>query len=85
MLAACRVRPSDINKSYAFPSGHSTSAVFILGTLLFVILPLCVAGICPHSSPAHQACTCLRLAHPVSVRYVSDVWVLLQHASQLSM
>ena len=42
----CRVRPSDINKSYAFPSGHTTSAVFILGTLLFVILPLCVAGTC---------------------------------------
>lgn len=46
----CRIRPSDINKSFAFPSGHTTSAVFILGTLLFVILPLCVAGWTPSAT-----------------------------------
>ncbi|BDA46749.1 hypothetical protein COCOBI_09-2020 [Coccomyxa sp. Obi] len=39
-----RVRPSDIHQSYAFPSGHTTFSVFVLGALLYVIVPLCVAG-----------------------------------------
>lgn len=34
-----RMRPSDILHTYAFPSGHTTAAVFIMGTLLCVLLP----------------------------------------------
>ncbi|KAL0022858.1 hypothetical protein WJX77_000529 [Trebouxia sp. C0004] len=34
-----RLRPSDILNSYSFPSGHTTAAVFIMGTLLCVLLP----------------------------------------------
>ncbi|KAA6428863.1 MAG: hypothetical protein FRX49_00973 [Trebouxia sp. A1-2] len=34
-----RLRPSDILNTYAFPSGHTTAAVFIMGTLLCVLLP----------------------------------------------
>lgn len=40
-----RIRPSDTQKSYSFPSGHTTFSVFVLGALLYVILPLCVAGV----------------------------------------
>ncbi len=43
------VRPSDIHQSFAFPSGHTTFSVFVLGALLYVIVPLCVAGAKPHS------------------------------------
>ena len=35
----CRVRPSEVHSSYAFPSGHTTAATFVLGALLFVLLP----------------------------------------------
>lgn len=42
-----RVRPSELDHSYAFPSGHTTAAVFFLGALLYIILPLCVAGAAP--------------------------------------
>ncbi|PSC70460.1 PAP2 family [Micractinium conductrix] len=34
-----RVRPSEHHHTYAFPSGHTTAAAFICGTLLFVLLP----------------------------------------------
>ncbi|KAL3142302.1 hypothetical protein ABBQ38_002644 [Trebouxia sp. C0009 RCD-2024] len=34
-----RLRPSNIHNTYAFPSGHTTADVFIMGTLLFVLLP----------------------------------------------
>jgi len=34
------VRPSELHHTYAFPSGHTTAATFIVGTLLFVALPL---------------------------------------------
>lgn len=34
-----RLRPSDILNTYSFPSGHTTAAVFIMGTLLGVLLP----------------------------------------------
>jgi len=34
-----RVRPSPVHVSYAFPSGHTTSATFIIGTLIFVLFP----------------------------------------------
>ena len=67
---ACRVRPSDINTSYAFPSGHTTSAVFILGTLLFVILPLCVAGIC-NTKPSLPTLFSSGDAHPALICFVS--------------
>jgi membrane-associated phospholipid phosphatase len=33
-----RTRPS-LSSTYAFPSGHTTSAAFVIGALLFVILP----------------------------------------------
>ena len=34
------MRPSELHHTYAFPSGHTTAATFIVGTLLFVALPL---------------------------------------------
>ena len=34
-----RSRPSELSSTYAFPSGHTTSATFVVGTLLFIILP----------------------------------------------
>ncbi|EIE19705.1 hypothetical protein COCSUDRAFT_58438 [Coccomyxa subellipsoidea C-169] len=43
-LTSCRIRPSDVKSSFAFPSGHTTFSVFVIGALLYVILPLCVAG-----------------------------------------
>ena len=44
MRVLSRVRPSPLDHTYAFPSGHTTAAVFFLGALLYVILPLCAAG-----------------------------------------
>jgi membrane-associated phospholipid phosphatase len=35
-----RARPSAIHSSFAFPSGHTTAATFIVGTLLYVLLPV---------------------------------------------
>lgn len=35
-----RVRPMEHHNTWAFPSGHTTAASFIVGTLLFVLLPL---------------------------------------------
>jgi membrane-associated phospholipid phosphatase len=34
-----RVRPSAVHSTFAFPSGHTTAATFMVGTLLFVLLP----------------------------------------------
>jgi len=34
-----RSRPTELSSTYAFPSGHTTSAAFVIGTLLFIILP----------------------------------------------
>lgn len=34
-----RIRPSELNNTYAFPSGHTTAATFIVGCLLFILLP----------------------------------------------
>ena len=39
----CRERPSDLLTNFSFPSGHTTSAAFMLGTLFFVLIPLCCA------------------------------------------
>ena len=35
----CRVRPSPMHDSFSFPSGHTASATFLVGALLFVLLP----------------------------------------------
>ena len=40
-----RARPADYPTSFAFPSGHTTAATFICGTLLFVLLPLAVQAL----------------------------------------
>lgn len=37
--AFARVRPSAIHSTFSFPSGHTTSAFFVLGVLLAVLLP----------------------------------------------
>ena len=38
-----RLRPSDILKTYAFPSGHTTAAVFITGEYLYnTHVPICM-------------------------------------------
>lgn len=34
-----RSRPTELSSTYSFPSGHTTSATFVIGTLLFIILP----------------------------------------------
>lgn len=34
-----RIRPSDIHSTFSYPSGHTSSVCFLLGSLLFVILP----------------------------------------------
>ena len=34
-----RTRPSELSSTYAFPSGHTTSAAFLMGALMCVILP----------------------------------------------
>lgn len=34
-----RVRPSPVHSTFAFPSGHTTAATFMVGTLLFILLP----------------------------------------------
>eukprot|EP00803_Ostreobium_quekettii_P010957 evm.model.scf_201EXC.10 EVM.evm.TU.scf_201EXC.10 scf_201EXC:115700-117830(+) len=34
-----RARPSDIHRTFAFPSGHTTAAVLVVGMALFVLLP----------------------------------------------
>jgi membrane-associated phospholipid phosphatase len=34
-----RARPTELSWTYAFPSGHTTSAAFVIGALLFIILP----------------------------------------------
>ena len=39
-----RTRPSFLNGSFSFPSGHTTNAVYLSGVLLFVFLPLLVAA-----------------------------------------
>lgn len=38
-----RIRPNESFTSFAFPSGHATAATFIIGTLLYVILPALAA------------------------------------------
>ncbi|KAL6765087.1 hypothetical protein V8C86DRAFT_2461040 [Haematococcus lacustris] len=35
-----RTRPSPIHDSFSFPSGHTSSATFLAGALLFVLLPV---------------------------------------------
>lgn len=40
-----RTRPSELHHTYAFPSGHTTAATFIVGSLLFVALPLVAPAI----------------------------------------
>jgi membrane-associated phospholipid phosphatase len=39
-----RARPSEGHSSYAFPSGHSTAATFIIAALAFVICPLVLSS-----------------------------------------
>jgi membrane-associated phospholipid phosphatase len=38
--AFARVRPSTLHHTYSFPSGHTSAAVFIVGTLVVILLPL---------------------------------------------
>lgn len=38
--AFARTRPSDLHHSFSFPSGHTSAAVFTVGGLLLVLLPL---------------------------------------------
>lgn len=38
--AFARARPSAIHSTFSFPSGHTTSAFFVLGVLLAVLLPV---------------------------------------------
>jgi hypothetical protein len=55
------VRPSQLDHTYAFPSGHTTAAVFFLGALLYIILPLCAAGVktpCVRCLEAAPAASC---------------------------
>uniref|UniRef100_A0A383VL17 Phosphatidic acid phosphatase type 2/haloperoxidase domain-containing protein n=1 Tax=Tetradesmus obliquus TaxID=3088 RepID=A0A383VL17_TETOB len=40
--AFARVRPSTLHHTYSFPSGHTSAAVFIIGALVVVLLPLTV-------------------------------------------
>lgn len=40
--AFARVRPSTIHSTFSFPSGHTTSAFFVIGVLLAVLLPAAV-------------------------------------------
>jgi membrane-associated phospholipid phosphatase len=40
--AFARVRPSTLHHTYSFPSGHTSAAVFIVGALVVVLLPLTV-------------------------------------------
>jgi hypothetical protein len=35
-----RARPSDYHNGFSFPSGHSTSVYFVLGSLFLLVLPL---------------------------------------------
>ena len=35
-----RARPNELLTSFSFPSGHATGSTFIIGTLLYVILPV---------------------------------------------
>lgn len=46
-----RARPSDLHHTYAFPSGHTTAATFIVGALLFVALPLCAPALAEEVGP----------------------------------
>ena len=39
-----RVRPSTLHKTFSFPSGHTTAATFLIGGLLFSLLPAALAG-----------------------------------------
>ncbi|KAL4448375.1 hypothetical protein ABPG75_005594 [Micractinium tetrahymenae] len=40
-----RARPSEHHHTFAFPSGHTTAASFVCGTLLFVLLPLALEAL----------------------------------------
>ena len=50
-----RERPSDLHHTYAFPSGHTTAATFIVGALLFVALPLCAPALTEEEAPSAAA------------------------------
>ncbi|KAK9826427.1 hypothetical protein WJX81_004447 [Elliptochloris bilobata] len=72
-----RARPSDLHHTYAFPSGHTTAATFIVGALLFVALPLCAPALTdsnpsvdPTANPGRQAATVGRVLG--GVHWVSD-------------
>jgi membrane-associated phospholipid phosphatase len=43
LRARRRLRPSTLHHTYSFPSGHTTAAVFTMGALLLVLLPLALA------------------------------------------
>ena len=37
-----RARPSDLHHTFSFPSGHTSAAVFIVGALVSILLPLSI-------------------------------------------
>ena len=39
-----RTRPSTLHSTFSFPSGHTTAATFLIGGLLFTLLPVALAG-----------------------------------------
>lgn len=39
-----RTRPSTLHHTFSFPSGHTTAATFLIGGLLFILLPAALAG-----------------------------------------
>jgi membrane-associated phospholipid phosphatase len=45
-----RARPTELSHTYAFPSGHTTSASFVIGALLFIILPAVLNSVGQQSS-----------------------------------
>ena len=50
-----RSRPSTLHHTFSFPSGHTTAATFLMGSLLFVLLPATLAdkpGVTSSPSPA---------------------------------
>ena len=40
-----RARPSDLHHTFSFPSGHTTAASFVVGTLVFVLAPAAIDAV----------------------------------------
>lgn len=48
-----RARPSDLHGGFSFPSGHATTAYFVLGWLLFILVPLAAEALQSDNAPTN--------------------------------